>query len=70
MLQTVTIDIINDKALNLLMDLERLQLIRLRRDFIEPIATKSTKRNYKGAMTKQPLHEIDNQLNELRSEWE
>ena len=52
------------------MDLERLQLIRLRRDVIEPIATKSTKRNYKGAMTKQPLHEIDNQLNELRSEWE
>jgi len=69
MLQTVTIDIINDKALNLLMDLERLQLIRLRRDITEP-TTKSTKRNYKGAMTKQPLHEIDNQLNELRSEWE
>lgn len=70
MLQTVTIDIINDKALNLLMDLERLQLIRLRRDITEPIANQNTKRNYKGAMTKQPLQEIDNQLNELRNEWE
>lgn len=68
MIQTVTIDIINDKALKLLQDLENLQLIRLHKD------QKSTKsqwtKRYKGAMTKQPLTEIDTQLNELRNQWE
>jgi hypothetical protein len=67
-IQTVTIDIINDKALKLLQDLENLQLIRLHKD------QKSTKsqwtKRYKGAMTKQPLTEIDTQLNELRNQWE
>ena len=32
MIQTVTIDIINEKALKLLQDLELLQLIRMRKD--------------------------------------
>lgn len=69
-MRTVTIDIINDKVLNLLQDLELLKLIRLRRDKPgeEPAAMDWTK--YKGAMSKQPLNEIDQQLSELRSEWE
>ena len=70
MLQTVTIDIIDDKALNLLVDLERLNLIRLHRNISQPPLSKNTGRNFKGSMTKQPLHEVDNQLNEMRSEWE
>lgn len=69
-MRTITIDIINDKVLNLLRDLELLKLIRLRRDEPgeKPAAMDWTK--YKGAMSKQPLKEIDQQLNELRSEWE
>ncbi len=71
MLQTVTIDIINDKALNLLMDLERLKLIRLRREITDPRSSnKNLKTRYKGSMSKQPLQEIDNQLKDLRNEWE
>ena len=69
-MRTITIDIINEKVLNLLQDLELLELIRLRGDKPgeEPAAVDWTE--YKGAMSKQPLNEIDRQLNELRSEWE
>ena len=68
-MQTVTIDIINEKALPLLKDLELLQLIRLRR---EPEATTGPggAARYKGAMTKQPLAEIEKQLHEMRNEWD
>ena len=69
-MRTITIDIINDKVINLLKDLELLKLIRLRRDKPndELVAHDWTK--YKGAMSRQPLNEIDQQLNQLRSEWE
>ena len=68
MIQTVTIDIINNKALKLLQDLELLQLIRLRKEKTTPNSNWAER--YKGAMSKQTLTDIDNQLNELRSEWE
>jgi hypothetical protein len=67
-MQTITIDVINDKAIRLLHDLELLQLIRVRREKQQPSVNWAAK--YKGAMTKQPLNDIDNQLNELRNEWE
>jgi len=70
MSQTVTIDIIDDKALNLLVDLERLKLIRLHRQTNNLSDTKSNLHKFKGAMTKQSLHDIDKQLNEMRGEWE
>lgn len=69
-MQTITIDVINKKALRLLKDLELLQLIRMRkeREFQRTSIDWATK--YKGAMTKQPMIDIDRQLNELRNEWE
>lgn len=69
-MQTITIDIINNKALRLLQDLELLQLIRMRKEKTPPVAAINWSAKYKGAMTKQPLTDIDNQLNELRNEWE
>ncbi len=68
MIQTVTIDIINDKALKLLQDLELLQLIRLHKEKKTEVIDQASK--YKGAMTKQPLEDIENQLNDLRDGWE
>lgn len=67
-MQTITIDIINNKALRLLQDLELLQLIRVHREKQQAVIDWAAK--YKGAMTKQPLIDVDNQLNELRNEWE
>jgi hypothetical protein len=68
MIQTVTIDIINDKALKLLQDLELLQLIRMHKE--KPQTNTNWAVRYKGAMAKQPLVDIDNQLRALRSGWE
>lgn len=68
MIQTITIDIINDKVMRLLQDLELLQLIRFRKPEL-PAAIDWAGR-YKGAMTKQPITDIDAQLNQLRNEWE
>jgi hypothetical protein len=67
-MQTITIDIINDKALNLLKDMELLQLIRLKEE--HKINQSSWASKYKGAIAKQDLSDIENQLKELRNEWE
>ncbi len=68
MIQTVTIDIMNEKAMKLLQDLEQLQLIRLRKEENTPLTKKNI--NYKGAMKKQNLEEVDDQLEKLRNGWE
>ena len=70
MIRTVTIDIINEKALNLLKDLELMKLIRLRQEKTETDKPVDWQAKYKGAMTKEPLDQVDEQLNELRNDWE
>ena len=70
MIQTVTIDIINEKALKLLQDLELLKLIRLRKEKTSLANTNESLVKYKGTMSKQSQQDIDDQLNQLRNEWE
>jgi hypothetical protein len=69
MIQTVTIDIINENAMKLLQDLELLQLIRVHKekDISEKINWSS---KYKGSVSKQSLSDIDDQLNQLRNQWQ
>lgn len=67
-MQTVTIDIIDDKAMKLLRDLELMKLIRVRRE--KASNSVNWAKQYKGTMTKQPLTEIDDQLDKLRGGWE
>lgn len=69
MMKTITIDVINEKAMKLLYDLELLQLIRLHKEKADSASIPWNK-SYKGAMTKQSLTDIDNQLNEMRGEWD
>ena len=69
-MQSITIDILNAKALKLLKDLESLQLIRLHKESARKITSANWAIKYKGAMPKQPMAEINEQLNELRNEWE
>jgi len=69
-MQTLTIDILNDKAVKLLQDLELLQLIHLRQEKPLPNTTINWESKYKGAMQKQTSIEIDHQLNDLRNSWE
>jgi hypothetical protein len=70
-MRTITVDIINNKALKLLEDLELLDLIKLHKQKFNPITTSDDwSLKYKGAMSKQPISEIENQLKEFRNEWE
>lgn len=70
MRQTLTIDIINDKAVKLIQDMEHLKLIRVRKEKSHQKGAINWAARYKGAMQKQPLNEVDDQLNDLRSSWE
>jgi len=70
-MRTITLDILNDKAFDLLKDLELLKVIRLRKDSIvseEPKTNLIAK--YKGSMQKQSISEVDQQLDDIRNEWE
>ena len=69
-MQTVTVDILNSKAMKLLQDLELLQLIRVHKSKDAGKANENLANRYKGAMSKQSKDDIDSQLNELRNEWE
>lgn len=68
-MQTVTIDIINKKALALLKTLEAMKLIRLRKSNTENTSAPNNLSKLKGAMTKQSVAEIDKQIEEMRNEW-
>ncbi len=69
-MQTVTVDIINSKALRLLHDMELLELIRVHKQNSQSKSPINWCSKYKGAMTKQPITDINIQLNELRNAWE
>jgi len=68
--ETIQVDIINKKALDVLKNLEGLQLIRLRRDKGMPLVSTDWATKYKKAMSKQSLRKINEQFNTLRSAWE
>jgi hypothetical protein len=69
-MQTITIDIINDKAVKLIQDMEIRKLIRVRKEKNQKELSINWAAKYKGAMQKQSLNEIDEQLNDLRNSWE
>ena len=66
-MKTITLDILDNKAINLLKDLESLNIIRLHN--AEEAYTDHPKsvKDLKGMMTKQSPEEIDRQLNDLRT---
>ena len=68
-MKTVTVDILDDKAINLLKDLEGLRVIKLHEEDGRNQVVKSVK-DLKGQMTRQSIEEIDKQLNDLRNEWD
>ncbi|WP_157280239.1 hypothetical protein [Pedobacter borealis] len=70
-MRTITLDILNEKALSLLKDLELLKVIRLRKDSVTSNVTDNDLiSKYKGSMQKQPISDVDDQLNSIRNEWE
>ncbi|MEO6851891.1 MAG: hypothetical protein ABI203_10600 [Mucilaginibacter sp.] len=71
-MRTVTVDILDDKAINLLKDLETLNVIKLhdtKEGDVERASTNMSAK-YGGSMSKQSREEIDKQLDELRNSWD
>ncbi|GAA4802129.1 hypothetical protein GCM10023231_33830 [Olivibacter ginsenosidimutans] len=68
---TLTIEVLNKKALRLLKDLEQLDIIRVRKHKSSNHATPNHRiAGYKGAMKAQTMDEINQQLEDLRNEWQ
>ena len=61
---TLTIELTSDKALKLLQDLEELQIIRVVK---KPLQLSQLRKQIK---TKMSAPAIDEQLNQLRQEWQ
>jgi hypothetical protein len=68
-MQTLTIDIINDKAIKLLQEMEALGLIKIH-EKRSVSGNLNDIRKLMGSMTKQPIEEIEAHLKELRDAWE
>jgi len=68
-MKTITVDILQDEALNLLKDLEAMNIIRVHNDNQEEssYSGKLMSEKYKGAISKQSREEIDKQLDDLRN---
>jgi hypothetical protein len=65
--RSLTIEIIDQNAVILLEGMERLKLIKVFQDFPKKV---NWANKYKGAMSRQPVEEIERQLDELRNAWE
>lgn len=68
---TVTLDILNERALNILKDLELLNLIRFRNKKKEdtPIKTKLSDK-YRGVLSKEQGESLNLHVKQMRNEWE
>jgi hypothetical protein len=69
-MQTVTVDIINDEAIKLLENLESMHLIKVHKEDGAKGWDYQQTAKYLGTMSKQSPQDIDDQLNELRNSWE
>jgi hypothetical protein len=68
---TVTLDILDDKAWDLLKDMEVQKIIRIHFAKNDYDAAKIARiKSYQGLMTKQPIEEIDKQIENMRNEWD
>jgi hypothetical protein len=68
---TITLDILDDKAMNLLKDLKAMNVIKLHAATEDNSAAPiNSFTKFKGLMTPQSIEEIDKQLSDLRNEWE
>lgn len=65
---TLTIEVLNEHALNLLKELDAIKIIRIRKEKkVDQANAENLITKYKGAMTERSIGEIDKQLYDLRN---
>ena len=67
-MKTITIEIMNEQVMKLFRELEVLRFIRIRNKGKKADAGKLI--DYKGAMKRQPLVQVDMELKNLRDAWD
>lgn len=67
-MKTVTVELRNNNALRLLKDLELANIIRLINEVKKEKTKLSTR--LRGAITKERAEELNDQLNQMRNEWD
>jgi hypothetical protein len=65
---SLTIEIVDKDAVIFLQGMEQMNLIKIFKK--SSVESPNWIKKYKGAMSPQPIEEIDRQLNELRNAWE
>ena len=68
-MDTMTIELTNQKATGLLHELEGLKLIRILRGNHEPVKTKLSDK-YRGFLTREEGQQLNNHINQMRNEWD
>jgi len=66
---TLLIQVTNQKALRLLLELEKLHLIRVIKDNITPSKTNISEK-YKGVFSKEDAKSFDAHTHKMRNEWD
>lgn len=68
-MRTVTVELRNNNALRLLKDLELANIIRILDKYKKKEKTKLSE-SLRGAISKERAKELNEQLNQMRNEWE
>ncbi|HMQ64234.1 MAG TPA: hypothetical protein PKE06_26360 [Flavilitoribacter sp.] len=66
-MQTITVELLNEKALILLQQLEQLNILRL---VSNKDKTEVTKRKWAGSLSKETAEKMLHELDKSRDEWE
>jgi hypothetical protein len=68
-METMTVEITNQKAISFLHGLEELHLIRVVKRYVGPVRKKLSDK-YRGIMTREQGQELKRHINEMRNEWD
>jgi hypothetical protein len=68
-MRTITIEIINDIAIQFLQNLENLKVIKMVNDKTDTSKQKPSKR-FSGCISKEKADELQLELNKMKNEWE
>ena len=68
-MNTMIIELTDQKATGLIHELEGLRLIKILRGNVAPVKTKLSDK-YKGIMTREQSQDLKRHINEMREEWD
>ena len=68
-MDTMLIELTNQRATGLLQELEGLNLIKILRGNVEPVKIKLSDK-YRGIMTREQGQDLKRHINEMRNEWD